>query len=56
MSRLQEDASTLKSSQDAQIARLSKEMVSKDLQIQSLQKEEVTLKAQLARCHQDIGR
>nr|XP_036853316.1 coiled-coil domain-containing protein 57 isoform X5 [Manis javanica] len=54
--KLQEDASTLKSSQDAQIARLSKEMVSKDLQIQSLQKEEVTLKAQLARCHQDIGR
>ena len=31
-------------------------MVSKDLQVQSLQEEEVKLKAQLARCQQGIGR
>lgn len=54
--RLREDASALKSGWDAQIAQLSKEMISKDLQVQSLQEEEVKLKAQLARCQQDIGR
>uniref|UniRef100_A0A8C0I5U1 Coiled-coil domain containing 57 n=1 Tax=Balaenoptera musculus TaxID=9771 RepID=A0A8C0I5U1_BALMU len=54
--KLREDASALKSRWDAQIAQLSKEMVSKDLQVQSLQEEEVKLKAQLARCQQDIGR
>uniref|UniRef100_A0A8C9EB38 Coiled-coil domain containing 57 n=1 Tax=Phocoena sinus TaxID=42100 RepID=A0A8C9EB38_PHOSS len=54
--KLREDASALKSGWDAQIAQLSKEMISKDLQVQSLQEEEVKLKAQLARCQQDIGR
>ncbi|XP_030894801.1 coiled-coil domain-containing protein 57-like [Leptonychotes weddellii] len=54
--RLREDASALKSGWDAQIAQLSKEMISKDLQLQSLQEEEVELKAHLARCQQDIGR
>ncbi|KAB0360669.1 hypothetical protein FD754_004825 [Muntiacus muntjak] len=54
--KLREDASALKSGWDAQIAQLSKEMISKDLQVQSLQEEEMKLKAQLARCQQDIGR
>ena len=31
-------------------------MISKDLQVQSLQEEEMKLKAQLTRCQQDIGR
>ncbi|XP_034881621.1 coiled-coil domain-containing protein 57 isoform X3 [Mirounga leonina] len=56
MDKLREDASALKSGWDAQIAQLSKEMISKDLQLQSLQEEEVELKAHLARCQQDIGR
>ncbi|KAL4687274.1 hypothetical protein H8959_019402 [Pygathrix nigripes] len=42
--QLREDVSTVKSAWDAQIAQLSKEMVSKDLQIQTLQEEEVKLK------------
>ncbi|XP_007462441.1 PREDICTED: coiled-coil domain-containing protein 57 [Lipotes vexillifer] len=54
--KLREDASALKSGWDAQIAQLSREMISKDLRVQSLQEEEVKLKAQLARCQQDIGR
>uniref|UniRef100_A0A2K5XJ53 Coiled-coil domain containing 57 n=1 Tax=Mandrillus leucophaeus TaxID=9568 RepID=A0A2K5XJ53_MANLE len=54
--RLREDASTVKSAWDAQIAQLSKEMVSKDLQIQTLQEEEVKLRAQVARSQQDIER
>ncbi|XP_061000458.1 coiled-coil domain-containing protein 57 isoform X2 [Dama dama] len=54
--KLREDASALKSGWDTQIAQLSKEMISKDLQVQSLQEEEMKLKAQLARCQQDIGR
>ncbi|VCX40085.1 unnamed protein product [Gulo gulo] len=54
--RLREDALALRSGWDAQIAELSKEMISKDLQIQSLQAEAVELKAHLARCQQDIGR
>ncbi|XP_045630998.1 coiled-coil domain-containing protein 57 isoform X4 [Ursus americanus] len=56
MDKLREDASALKSGWDAQIAQLSKEMVAKDLHIQSLQEGEVELKAHLARCQQDIGR
>nr|XP_035949142.1 coiled-coil domain-containing protein 57 isoform X3 [Halichoerus grypus] len=56
MDKLRDDASALKSGWDAQIAQLSKEMISKDLQLQSLQEEEVELKAHLARCQQDIGR
>ncbi|XP_059003481.1 coiled-coil domain-containing protein 57 isoform X1 [Mustela lutreola] len=56
LDRLREDALALRSGWDAQIAELSKEMISKDLQIQSLQAEAVELKAHLARCQQDIGR
>nr|XP_024090317.1 coiled-coil domain-containing protein 57 isoform X1 [Pongo abelii]XP_054393398.1 coiled-coil domain-containing protein 57 isoform X1 [Pongo abelii] len=54
--QLREDASTVKSAWDAQIAQLSKEMVSRDLQIQTLKEEEVKLKAQVARSQQDIER
>ncbi|KAL4676890.1 hypothetical protein H8957_008500 [Semnopithecus entellus] len=54
--QLREDVSTVKSAWDAQIAQLSKEIVSKDLQIQTLQEEEVKLKAQVARSQQDIER
>ncbi|XP_044103109.1 coiled-coil domain-containing protein 57 isoform X2 [Neovison vison] len=56
LDRLREDTLALRSGWDAQIAELSKEMISKDLQIQSLQAEAVELKAHLARCQQDIGR
>ncbi|KAM8784468.1 coiled-coil domain-containing protein 57 [Rhynchonycteris naso] len=56
MDKLQEEALALRSGWDAQVAQLSKEMTFKDLQFQSLQEEEVQLKAQLARCQQDIGR
>ncbi|XP_037593080.1 coiled-coil domain-containing protein 57 isoform X2 [Cebus imitator] len=54
--QLREDASAVKSAWDAQIAQLSKEMVSKDLQIQMLQEEEMKLKAQVARFQQDVER
>ncbi|XP_072796018.1 coiled-coil domain-containing protein 57 isoform X6 [Vicugna pacos] len=54
--KLREDAAALRSGWDAQIAQLSKEMTSKDLQVQSLREEEMKLKAQVARCQQDIGR
>ncbi|XP_035158099.3 coiled-coil domain-containing protein 57 isoform X2 [Callithrix jacchus] len=54
--RLREDASAVKSAWDAQIAQMSKEMVSKDLQIQMLQEEEMKLKAQVARFQQDVER
>lgn len=54
--RFHEDAVTLKAAWDAQIAQLSKEAVSKDLQVQMLQEEEMKLKAQVARFQQDIDR
>uniref|UniRef100_A0A8C8XGH6 Coiled-coil domain containing 57 n=1 Tax=Panthera leo TaxID=9689 RepID=A0A8C8XGH6_PANLE len=56
MDKLREEASALKSGWDAQVAQLSKDLISKDLQIQALQEEAVELKAQLARCQQDVGR
>ncbi|XP_045692721.1 coiled-coil domain-containing protein 57 [Phyllostomus hastatus] len=56
ITRLREEASTLRSDWDAQVAQLSKEMTSRDLRVQSLQQEEAELQAQLARCQQDIGR
>ncbi|XP_058559718.1 coiled-coil domain-containing protein 57 isoform X2 [Neofelis nebulosa] len=56
MDKLREGASALKSGWDAQVAQLSKDLISKDLQIQALQEEAVELKAQLARCQQDVGR
>ncbi|KAF6092789.1 coiled-coil domain containing 57 [Phyllostomus discolor] len=56
IARLREEASTLRSDWDAQVAQLSKEMTSRDLRVQSLQQEEAELQAQLARCQQDVGR
>nr|KAF6415223.1 coiled-coil domain containing 57 [Molossus molossus] len=54
--KLREEASALRSGWDAQVAQLSKETTSRDLQVQSLQEEGAQLKAQLARCQQDIRR
>ncbi|EMP32462.1 Coiled-coil domain-containing protein 57 [Chelonia mydas] len=54
--RLQEELTTLKTSWDSHLAQISKETVSKDLQIQSLHEEEVKLRAELARFQQDIER
>ncbi|EPQ18584.1 Coiled-coil domain-containing protein 57 [Myotis brandtii] len=56
MDRLREEASALRASWDAQLAQLSKETISKDLQVQSLQEDAAQLRAQLARCQQDVGR
>lgn len=54
--RLREEAAALRSGWDAQVAQLSRDMTSKDLQVQSLQEEEAELKAQLAKCQQDTAR
>ncbi|XP_056673273.1 coiled-coil domain-containing protein 57 isoform X11 [Monodelphis domestica] len=56
IAKLQEDVAAMKSAWDAQIAQISKETISRDLQIHTLQEEEVKLKAQLARFQQDIER
>ncbi|VFV31397.1 Hypothetical predicted protein [Lynx pardinus] len=56
MDKLREEASALKSGWDAQVAQLSKDLISKDLRIQALQEEAVELEAQRARCQQDVGR
>ncbi|KAM6164686.1 coiled-coil domain-containing protein 57 [Rhynchocyon petersi] len=56
VARLQEEASALRSAWDAQVVQLSKEAVSKDLQIHGLQEEEMKLRAQSARLQQDIER
>ncbi|GAB1297193.1 Coiled-coil domain-containing protein 57 [Apodemus speciosus] len=54
--KFREDAAALKAAWDAQIAQMSKEAVSKDLQVQALQEEEMKLKAQVARFQQDVDR
>ncbi|XP_065419906.1 coiled-coil domain-containing protein 57 isoform X4 [Chrysemys picta bellii] len=54
--KLQRELTTLKTSWDSHLAQISKETVSKDLQIQSLHEEEVKLRAELARFQQDIER
>ncbi|KAM5216967.1 coiled-coil domain-containing protein 57 isoform 4-T4 [Hipposideros larvatus] len=56
LDRLREEAAALRSGWDAQIAQLSRDATSKDLQVQSLREEEAKLKAQLARCQQDVAR
>ncbi|XP_074116597.1 coiled-coil domain-containing protein 57 isoform X2 [Sminthopsis crassicaudata] len=56
IAKLQEDVASMKSAWDAQIAQISKETISRDLRIHTLQEEEVKLKAQLARFQQDIER
>ncbi|XP_008826372.1 coiled-coil domain-containing protein 57 isoform X4 [Nannospalax galili] len=53
---LREEIAALKADWDAQITQMSKEVVSKDLHVQTLQEEEVKLKAQVARLQQDIDR
>ncbi|XP_007652457.1 coiled-coil domain-containing protein 57 isoform X4 [Cricetulus griseus] len=54
--KLHEDAAALKAAWDAQITQMSKEAVSKDLQVQKLQEEEAKLKAQVAGFQKDIDR
>lgn len=54
--RLQQELEALKTSWDSQVAQISRETVSKDLQIQALQQEEVKLRAQLSSILQDIER
>ncbi|XP_069511429.1 coiled-coil domain-containing protein 57 [Ambystoma mexicanum] len=54
--KLQGEIQTVKSAWDSHITQISSETVSKDLQIQSMEEEEVKLKAELARCHQDVER
>ncbi|XP_013361510.1 PREDICTED: coiled-coil domain-containing protein 57 isoform X2 [Chinchilla lanigera] len=54
--RLRDEAAALKAGWDAQVAQMSKEAVSRDLQTQMLQEEELKLKAQLVRTQQDIDR
>nr|XP_019591079.1 PREDICTED: coiled-coil domain-containing protein 57 isoform X3 [Rhinolophus sinicus] len=56
LDKLREEAAALRSGWDAQVAQLSRDMTSKDLQVQSLQEEEAELKAQLAKCQQDMAR
>ncbi|KAF6269298.1 coiled-coil domain containing 57 [Rhinolophus ferrumequinum] len=56
LDKLREEAAALRSGWDAQVAQLSRDMTSKDLQVQSLQEEEAELKAQLAKCQQDTTR
>ncbi|XP_067403889.1 coiled-coil domain-containing protein 57 isoform X2 [Emydura macquarii macquarii] len=54
--KLQGELATLKISWDSHLAQVSKEAISKDLQIQSLHEEEMKLRAELARFQQDIER
>ncbi|XP_039766978.1 coiled-coil domain-containing protein 57 isoform X2 [Ornithorhynchus anatinus] len=56
IARLREEVAAVKSSRDAQVVQMSKEIVSKDLQVQGLQEEEVNLKAHLLGLQQDIDR
>ncbi|XP_039357341.1 coiled-coil domain-containing protein 57 isoform X4 [Mauremys reevesii] len=54
--KLQGELTTLKTSWDSHLAQISKETVSKDLQIQSLHEEEMKLRAELTRFQQDVER
>ncbi|KFO35731.1 Coiled-coil domain-containing protein 57 [Fukomys damarensis] len=54
--RLRDEAAALKAGWDAQVAQMSREAVSRDLQAQVLRDEEVKLKARLARAQQDVDR
>ncbi|XP_074928047.1 coiled-coil domain-containing protein 57 isoform X1 [Chelonoidis abingdonii] len=54
--KLQGELTTLKASWDSHLAQISKETVSKDLQIQSLHEEEVKLRTELIRFQQDVER
>ncbi|XP_050775881.1 coiled-coil domain-containing protein 57 isoform X3 [Gopherus flavomarginatus] len=54
--KLQGELTTLKTSWDSHLAQISKETVSKDLQIQSLHEEEVKLRTELSKFQQDVER
>ncbi|XP_023554978.1 coiled-coil domain-containing protein 57 isoform X2 [Octodon degus] len=54
--RLRDEAAAQKASWDTQVAQMSKEVVSRDLQVQTLREEELKLKAQLVRTQQDVDR
>ncbi|XP_075760350.1 coiled-coil domain-containing protein 57 isoform X2 [Pelodiscus sinensis] len=54
--KLEGELTTLKTRWDSHLAQISKDTVSKDLQIQSLHEEKVKLKAELARFQKDIER
>uniref|UniRef100_A0A286Y2I6 Coiled-coil domain containing 57 n=1 Tax=Cavia porcellus TaxID=10141 RepID=A0A286Y2I6_CAVPO len=54
--RLREETAAIKAGWDAQVAQVSKEAVSRDLQAQTLQEEKAKLKAQLVRTQQDVDR
>ncbi|XP_044838918.1 coiled-coil domain-containing protein 57 isoform X4 [Mauremys mutica] len=54
--KLQGELTTLKTIWDSHLAQISKETVSKDLQIQSLHEEEMKLRAELTRFQQDVER
>uniref|UniRef100_A0A452HM20 Uncharacterized protein n=1 Tax=Gopherus agassizii TaxID=38772 RepID=A0A452HM20_9SAUR len=54
--KLQGELTTLKTSWDSHLAQISKETVSKDLQIQSLHEEEMKLRTELSKFQQDVER
>lgn len=54
--RCDQELKTMKTNWDSQEAQLSRERVSKDLQIHALQEEEIKLKTQLATLLQDVER
>lgn len=54
--RLEQQLNALQSSWDSQVAQISRETISKDLQIQVLQEEEMKLRAQMTNLLQDIER
>ncbi|XP_004861081.1 coiled-coil domain-containing protein 57 isoform X2 [Heterocephalus glaber] len=56
IARLRDEAAALQAGWDAQVAQMSREVVSSGLQAQALREEEVKLKAQLARAQQDVDR
>nr|XP_060620814.1 coiled-coil domain-containing protein 57 isoform X2 [Anolis sagrei ordinatus] len=54
--KLKQELEAMKTTCDSQVTQMSRKTVSKDLQIQGLQEEEIKLKSQLATLFQDIER
>ncbi|XP_020670334.3 coiled-coil domain-containing protein 57 isoform X1 [Pogona vitticeps] len=54
--KCEQELKAMKTSWESQVARLSRELVSKDLQIHALQEEEIKLRTQLTTLPQDIER
>ncbi|KAE8575950.1 hypothetical protein XENTR_v10003995 [Xenopus tropicalis] len=52
--KLKQEVDTVKNGWDSYITQISKESVTKDLQIQALKEDEEKLKAQITRCQKDI--